>query len=72
MNKVDKILSSLDKQHWQYKEHKQRMSTKEWKVFLLYSKDAIIYKGKITKLVAKNLGYGVVEVSKELLPEEIK
>jgi hypothetical protein len=56
----------LDNQHWILENYSQRMLEKDWQNILLQSKDKITFKGKITKIIAKNLGYGVIEVSKEL------
>lgn len=55
----------LDKQHWRFNDYEQRIPAKDWRTLLLNSDDKIIYKGRVVKLVAKDLGYGVVEVSKE-------
>lgn len=51
---------------WITDTYSQRMTSKGWKAILLNRQDSIIYKGKTTKLIAKNLGYGVVEISKDL------
>lgn len=56
----------LSNNHWTVKYFKQRMTTKEWKNILLEEKDTIIYHGLVVKLKAKKMGYGVVEVSKDL------
>lgn len=56
----------LEQGHWQSDKYTQRMTSKEWKEILLNRQDVIIYKGKLTKLKAKNLGAGVIELSKEL------
>ena len=56
----------LDNGHWVLPAYKQRMTTKEWKELLLDDKNHIFYNGILTKIVAKNLGYGVVEVYKQL------
>ena len=55
----------LDAQHWDFEDYKQRITTKEWKQLLLNDEDVLIFKGRVTKLVAKNLGHGVVEISKQ-------
>ena len=55
----------LDKQHWQYKDYKQRIKIRQWREMLLNEEDSIVFKGRCYNLVAKNLGYGVVEISKE-------
>lgn len=41
------------------------MTRAEWRQVLLAGNDEIIFCGQPTKLVAKDLGYGVVEVTKE-------
>jgi hypothetical protein len=46
----------------------QRITAKEWRDILLAEEDTIITKGMVRQFVAKNLGYGVVEVY--LLPKE--
>lgn len=49
---------------WQIETFKQRMTYEEWKQLLLDKDDRLIYQGVLTQLVARDLGYGVVEVSK--------
>ena len=56
----------LDEQHWKYADYHQRMETKFWKALLLNDDDGIIFNGKVTQLIGKKLGYGIVEVSKKL------
>lgn len=56
----------LSNAHWTLKYHKQRMTTKQWKRVLLDGNDTMMFNGNIIQLKAKRLGYGVVEVSKEL------
>ena len=41
----------------------QRISTQEWRGILLAGKDNLVYAGDVRRLVAKKIGYGVVEVS---------
>ena len=55
----------LDNRHWTIGDFKERMTTKEWKELLINFQDKIIYKGKITKIIPKDLGAGVIEISKE-------
>ena len=57
-------MTQLDNDHWKDNDHVQRMTTREWKTFLLSGNDRIIYLGRYVKLKAKNLGCGVVEVRK--------
>lgn len=52
---------------WYVEDHTQRITTKDWKEVLLDNRDKLIKQGHIRQLVAKNLGYGVVEVSLEPL-----
>jgi hypothetical protein len=42
------------------------MSYEDWREILLAGGDQIIYKGQMVPLVATDLGYGVVEVAKQL------
>ena len=53
--------------HWQIEDYRQRMTSKQWKELLLQEEDMIIVKGRLRRLVAKNLGYGVVEIYKKPL-----
>lgn len=55
----------LNEAHWTIEGFKQRMASKEWKELLLSEFDSIIVNGNMRKLIAKNLGFGVVEVYKE-------
>ena len=48
---------------------KQRMHERDWSSILLHSKDQIIVRGRLRTLVAKKLGYGIVEVTLEPIPE---
>lgn len=54
-----------DNRHWSMPRYKQRMTHEEWATLLLNFDDTMIYQGVLTKLVARDLGYGVVEVYKE-------
>jgi hypothetical protein len=60
--------SVLDAQHWKFENYKQRISSKQWRELLLHDDDKIIFKGRVTRLVGKNLGCGVYEVEKEGKP----
>ena len=60
----------LDDGHWQREDYTQRVKAKVWKQFLLNSDDQMIMNGRIRKLNGKNLGFGVIEISKEPLSEE--
>ncbi len=57
-----------EQEHWAYEQHKQRMTTKEWKTVLLNKDDTLIFHGRVRQLKAKNLGSGVVEVYKQPKP----
>ncbi len=59
-----KAIDKRDERHWLTDTYRQRMTTGQWKVMLLNHYDQVRYKGKLYKLEAKNLGYGVVEVYK--------
>jgi hypothetical protein len=61
-----------DQAHWLYENYVQRMTTKEWKQVLLNEDDTIIFKGRLWRLKARSLGYGVVEVRKHHLISEEK
>lgn len=50
--------------HYNLENFRERMTTAEWKAILLGNNDSIVYKGELRRLVAKKLGYGVVEVYK--------
>ena len=41
----------------------QRMRDKEWAEILLANEDKITVRGRLRQLVAKKLGYGVVEIT---------
>jgi hypothetical protein len=41
------------------------MTAKEWRQVLLNGQDSIIFAGTPTRLIARSLGFGVVEVSKQ-------
>jgi len=57
----------LDMLHWQREDHKQRITREQWREILLSGDDTIICRGSLRKLKAKNLGVGVLEISKEPL-----
>jgi hypothetical protein len=63
----DKI---LDGQHWQFYDYHQRVDSKVWRELLLNDDDKIIMNGRLHKLKGKRLGFGVVEISKELKGHE--
>ena len=58
------MLKPLSNNHWTLEDYKERITTEQWKQILLNNDDKIIVKGQARQIQAKNLGYGVVEVSK--------
>jgi len=60
----------LSNNHWTCDTFKQRMPVSTWKKILLDNNDRIIVKGCLRQLIAKKMGYGIVEVYKA--PEEYK
>lgn len=60
-------MNYLDGGHSVSEDYKQRVPVKMWRQILLENRDTIIFNGTVRQLVAKNLGYGVVEVSKKPL-----
>ncbi|MHA2216919.1 MAG: hypothetical protein ACXACY_13325 [Candidatus Hodarchaeales archaeon] len=63
------MIETLSSNHWTIEVYKQRMTTKQWKKILLEKMDSIYCGGRLRQLVAKNLGHGVVEVSKKPIKE---
>jgi len=57
--------------HWILEDYRQRMTTSKWRAILLDKADIVIVNGRLRQLKATNLGYGVVEVSKEPLNIEV-
>jgi len=47
------------------------MTVSEWRNLLLAEADTLVVAGYVRRLVAKDLGYGVVEVSKAPLEDDI-
>ena len=62
----EKASRILDAAHWTIPNHKQRLTTKQWRSLLLEDLDAIIFRGHIRPLRVRNLGLGVVEVQKDM------
>ena len=60
----------LDKQHWDFENYAQRITTKDWKTLLMNDDDKIIYRGRVLDLVAKKIFSGVVEITKEKLGDK--
>ena len=56
----------LDDQHWTFGDYRQRMTTKKWRELLLNDDDMVIFQGKVTRLIGKSLGSGVMEVWKDI------
>ena len=54
----------LDERHWAVTDYKQRIDKNDWRELLLNDDDKIIFHGKLIQLNGKNLGFGVIEVSK--------
>jgi hypothetical protein len=52
--------------HWSIPLFRERMTRKQWQQILLQEDDKICYRGELVQLKAKNLGFGVVEVYKDL------
>ena len=62
---VEKEQNIRHEGHWIRENYRQRITTKEWKILLLNKADSVIFRGRFRKLVAKNLGVGVIEIFKE-------
>ena len=56
--------------HYTFEEYNEIMSAKEWKAALREHGIRIIVSGRLRKLVAKSLGAGMYEISKEPLKKE--
>ena len=54
----------LNTGHWKSEGYIQRLSTKDWKRVLLNDDDQITFEGRVRRLRSKNIGFGVVEISK--------
>ena len=55
--------------HWTTENHRQRMTSKQWRKLLLKYEDDIIVRGRVRKLTAKKLFGDIVEVFKEPLKD---
>jgi hypothetical protein len=53
--------------HWTLEEYTQRMTVAEWRAVLAAEADRPMVKGQLRRLIAKRLGFGYVDVSKETL-----
>lgn len=60
------VLMEEYSKHSSMKEYRQRMTTKQWRWFLLNHMDSIIWNGNVVRLIAESLGAGVVEITKEI------
>ena len=60
---------NLSANHHMIEGYSERITTKEWKEILLNEEDKVVFHATVRRLVAKRLGYGVVEISKEALAE---
>lgn len=54
----------LSRHHVNSETFSQRLTTRQWRTVLLHEDDKFIMNGHLRQLKAKNLGAGVVEVSK--------
>lgn len=61
------MIETLSDNHWRREGYTQRLTAKTWSKLLLEERDKIMFNGMARKLIAKNLGYGIVEISKEPL-----
>jgi hypothetical protein len=50
--------------HWIDENYKQRITSAEWKKILLNNDDTLIFHGRMIRLKSKNLGNGIIEISK--------
>lgn len=71
-DKFDRASKLIDDEHRRDENYKQRMTREQWKTILLAGLDEgyLVCKGRIRNLQARDLGYGVVEVSKVPLEDE--
>jgi len=51
--------------HYSMESFTMRVTTKTWRRVLLEERDRIVFQGRVRRLVAKRVGPGVYEVSKE-------
>ena len=56
----------LSDNHWTMEKYRQRMKVSEWRQILLAEEDHIFFHGSCVQLEAKDVGYGVVEVYKDM------
>lgn len=63
----------IDPRHWKREDYTQRMSRDDWRTILLNDAEQnLTYRGQIRHLVAKEIGMGLVEVSKNPIREPSK
>jgi hypothetical protein len=55
--------------HWKHEDYVQRTTSRAWKSILLAGEDTVITGGRLRKLRARKLGYGIVEIYKERLAQ---
>jgi len=60
----------ISNNHWLSENYTERIDAKEWRKRLLEDGDKIIFHGRLRRLRAKRLGYGVIEISKEPLKND--
>ena len=61
---ADNVENELSKNHWATEDFCQRKTVAEWRKILLEERDTITWRGHVRKLVGRNIGFGVVEVTK--------
>mgnify|MGYP000426179941 CR=1 FL=1 len=54
----------LSENHWRVEYFRERMTKAQWRKALLAGEDNAFVMGRKRQFVAKDLGYGIVEVSK--------
>jgi hypothetical protein len=55
----------INNAHFVIEGFKERIPIKQWRAMLLNEEDTIVFRGHVRKLIGKNLGCGVIEISKE-------
>jgi len=54
--------------HSETEDYIQRLEAVHWKQVLLHRRDVVVFQGRHRQLIAKNIGFGLVEISKQPLP----
>ena len=62
-------MTDISINHYRIENHAQRMPENVWRKILLDERDKIMVNGRLRQLVAKKLGFGVVEISKKPLDD---